>query len=111
MNSQGMTKALTLMATAVFNFLWAIFGRMFWLWVLVITGLLVWQNVSDVPRYSTQYGVPEQNVYIDPKPTACDWGHAPLGSKDCHFEKVFTLVKNDAGRVTEVHISWARVKD
>ena len=106
-----MTKALTLMATAVFNFLWAVFGRTFWLLVVVIVAALIWREVSDVSKYSEKYGVPEQNVHIAPKPTACDWGHAPLGNKDCHFEKVVTPIKNDAGRVTDVYISWTRVND
>ena len=29
----------------------------------------------------------EENVHVAPRPTDCDWGHAPLGDKGCHYEK------------------------
>lgn len=39
-------------------------------------------------KWSLKYIVPFSHVTIEPRPTLCDWGHAPLGNKSCHYERV-----------------------
>jgi len=56
---------------------------------------------NAAPPFSTSAGtsaVPTDKVVMDAKPTDCDFMHAPLGNKDCHYEAAVTAV-NAAGDV------------
>lgn len=46
---------------------------------------LYWRYVVE---YSVMYHVPSANVFVDDKPTDCDFWHSPIGRKRCHYEKV-----------------------
>jgi hypothetical protein len=37
--------------------------------------------------YGLQYSVPTEAVEWKPKPSDCDFLHAPIGGKGCHYEK------------------------
>jgi len=41
----------------------------------------VWPSV-----YSMKYPVSADRVYVDPKPTDCDFWHAPIGKKGCQYQ-------------------------
>jgi hypothetical protein len=41
----------------------------------------VWPSV-----YSIKYPVSADRIYVDPKPTDCDFWHAPVGKKGCHYQ-------------------------
>jgi hypothetical protein len=38
--------------------------------------------------YSIKYAVSAEKIYVDTKPTDCDFWHAPLGEKGCHYQRV-----------------------
>lgn len=38
-------------------------------------------------RYSVQYDVPNEQITIDKEPKDCNFLHAPIGGKDCHYER------------------------
>lgn len=61
--------------------------------------------------YSVVYSVKANHVSIEKKPVDCDWSHAPLGDKDCHYEKQVSPISNDRGRVTDVFVSWIKVPE
>jgi hypothetical protein len=42
---------------------------------------------TDRLWYSGRYGSNWENTIIERRPVDCDWGHAPLGSKGCHYVK------------------------
>jgi hypothetical protein len=50
----------------------------------------------DALWYSVKYKVSLDQVHMNVKPTDCDWGRAPLGSKGCHF-KATVIAYNTAG--------------
>jgi hypothetical protein len=102
---------------------------------LFFLGLVVWfLFVPQRYKYAMKYGVPIENVVMPPsKPTDCDWTHAPLGNKDCHYEKQ-VLLRNANGqlvggenffeagtkrsfdhepqdKVTDVYIEWIKVNE
>ena len=96
-------------AFAVYLALVGLAGYMYWVgpWVL-------W--------YAHKYHVPHDKVYIDPEPKDCDFWHAPLGVKDCHYEELAWTVDLKTGRPIDlptnevarafrydsVHVSWTK---
>lgn len=44
-------------------------------------------------RYVAMYEVSANKVFIADKPKLCDWGHAPIGDKSCHYEPVVNLTR------------------
>jgi hypothetical protein len=61
-----------------------------WASVLVFVGIaayIYWVGPWAL-WYAYKYHVPHDRVYIDPEPADCDFLHAPLGIKRCHYEKV-----------------------
>ena len=39
-------------------------------------------------KWCLRYIVAFNKVTVEPRPTLCDWGRAPLGNKSCHYEGV-----------------------
>lgn len=65
-----------------------------WLWLLIIVVFVV-PKVSDSVlygtwRYALQYRVPPSRVIKSRQPHDCDWLHAPLGDKNCHYDPAVT---------------------
>jgi hypothetical protein len=60
--------------------------------ILLCFALVVWfflpDSYTDRIKYSFEYNCPSDQVHRSPRPTDCDWGHAPLGDKDCHYKKI-----------------------
>jgi hypothetical protein len=73
--------------------------------------MLLPDSVTQPVRYATEYSVDQSHVFIEKKPTDCDWGHAPIGSKDCHYDKAVAPSKNENGRVTDVYVGWNKVPE
>lgn len=70
----------------------------FWTTVIVITFVVMFQVApllfpESQWAYALRYNTDSSNVEIVPKPTDCDWDYAPLGRKDCHYEKVVSVTK------------------
>jgi hypothetical protein len=70
----------------------------------------VWVNRV---RYAVQYSVDMDKVLMEPKPHDCDFLKAPLGEKNCHFDKTVVpqTATNDATQVTGVYVMWTKVQD
>jgi hypothetical protein len=47
---------------------------------------------------SVRYGIPQERVNAQSRPTDCEWSHAPLGVKSCHYE-VNEMGYNAAGEL------------
>jgi hypothetical protein len=76
---------------------------------------LIWAMLPDSIRYpmlySFEYTVNSKQVHVEKMPEDCDFSHAPLGSKGCHYEKRISPVTNRAGAVTDVFVTWDKVPD
>jgi len=59
--------------------------------ILVIFGLIVWSILpdqwTDPIKFSVEYSIDVDQVRSSDRPTDCDWMHAPLGGKGCHYKK------------------------
>ena len=56
--------------------------------IAVISGGTYWAGGINKVWYSVAYKVSPDHVQVDAKPKDCDFMHAPLGDKDCHYEAV-----------------------
>ena len=71
---------------------------------------IIWTLTPDSIKYSIVYRLKTDQVHADPRPKDCDWDHAPLGGKGCHYRKdVATVRSRDA--VTDVYVTWQRIPD
>ena len=73
--------------------------------------------------YSIKYAVSADKIYLDPRPTDCDFWHAPLGKKGCHYQRMVVARyakgiceirpgENDPNeRFDSVLISWVKKSD
>jgi hypothetical protein len=43
-------------------------------------------------KYAMSYLVSYENVTVLPRPTGCDFWHAPIGVKSCHYEREVSKV-------------------
>jgi hypothetical protein len=65
-------------------------------------------------QLALKYGLTVDQVFIDPKPTGCDFTDAPLGEKHCHFEQNVFLEREcftASCPVKRIRVSWYRVRD
>jgi hypothetical protein len=80
-----------------------------------VPGLLLWIISPNSIRYPVLYGlmyhVSMSHVSVDKQPADCEWEHAPLGEKGCHYAKEVTPSRNGTGQVTEVYVTWYKVQD
>jgi hypothetical protein len=94
-----------------------------WIWssiLVVIFTCIYWVGPSV---YSIKYAVSADKIYVDPKPTNCDFWHAPLGKKGCHYQRV--VIARSAQEAREIRpgesdpnerfdsvlISWVKKSD
>jgi hypothetical protein len=94
-----------------------------WFWgfvFVVMAACFYWLGPSV---YSIKYAVSANKIYVDPKPTDCDFWHAPVGKKGCHYQRV--VIARDAKEVRAIRpgesdpnqrfdsvlISWAKTSD
>ena len=65
--------------------------------VLVIFGWLALAGFADMwnskIRYSWWYNVGYDQVTIQKKPTECDFFDAPIGNKDCHYDRRVSTIR------------------
>lgn len=59
--------------------------------------------------YAMQNNIPVERVSVQPKPHDCEFMKAPLGDKNCHFERVVIRLQDKDG--LRLVISWNRVND
>jgi hypothetical protein len=51
-------------------------------------------------RYSMYYGTTSEHTTVNKKPHDCDFFKAPIGSKECHFDKDVTVTETKVGNDT-----------
>src|SRR5438309_292217 len=60
---------------------------------------LVWSIAPNWIRYPVLYAalyrVNVSRVNVEKQPADCEWGHAPIGDKGCHYEKQVATTRND----------------
>jgi hypothetical protein len=59
-----------------------------WFWGFVFVAMAACFYWLGPSVYSIKYAVSAEKIYVDPKPTDCDFWHAPLGRKGCHYQRV-----------------------
>src|SRR5437899_2068914 len=73
------------------DFRWVGWAALIWL------ALLVW--IPDMwhskTRYAWWYGVNTAQVTIEKKPKDCNFFHAPLGDKDCHYDIQVSTIRTN----------------
>lgn len=70
-----------------------------WFYVIVFLSVFlglpawgVWSICPDGIKYGLLYQVGRSNVHVEKQPSDCDWGHAPIGDKGCHYDKQVSTV-------------------
>jgi hypothetical protein len=94
-----------------------------WMWGVVFVAIFAYIYWVGPSVYSVKYAVSADKIYVDPKPTDCDFWHAPLGKKGCHYQRV--VIARYAKGIREIHpresdpnerfdsvlISWVKKSD
>jgi hypothetical protein len=94
-----------------------------WFWGFVFVAVAACFYWLGPSVYSIKYAVSADKIYVDPKPTDCDFWHAPVGKKGCHYQRV--VIARDAKeirairpgesdpnqRFDSVFISWVKKSD
>ncbi|MFZ0803009.1 MAG: hypothetical protein WBQ09_11650 [Terriglobales bacterium] len=90
------------------------------LWLIVIWFLL-WPTVTPVTLNKVWYGLTSgvgySHVLVTRQSTDCDWGHAPLGSKGCRYDKQVAKlnrlgnVAESGEAVTDVYVGWEKIDE
>jgi hypothetical protein len=78
----------------------------------LLLGLILWlvgEYGFNAVWYGTKNGARPDRTYVDAKPKDCDWGHAPLGDKGCHYEARETTYGEGANK--SVYVQWVKVED
>jgi hypothetical protein len=89
-------------------------------WMLLLFGGLIFDGgIAKLwhtkTRYAIQYGVNYDQVYMNDRPHDCNFLHAPLGDKDCHYEIKVSEAQGQKDGSTEmekqIYIFWEKVED
>lgn len=80
----------------------------FWIWIAWLVYSFfqgsIWESKS---RFAMYYDVPSDHVTVLKEPHDCDFLKAPIGSKECHFDKNVEVTKvgkdNKTGRPVVSH--------
>jgi hypothetical protein len=90
---------------------WEAIGTWFWGLVFIAVGVYVFWLGPDVLWYAVEYKVSPDKVYIAPKPTDCDFLHAPMGLKDCHYERIVAAQLHEGSGNADIRFRRADEKD
>jgi hypothetical protein len=71
-----------------------------WIWAAVFVAITACFSWVGPGVYLIKYGVSADKIYLDPKPPDCDFWHAPVGNKGCHYQSV--VIARDAKDVREI---------
>ena len=87
------------------------------LWIAVAGYVLavLWPYLSLDPQmiwYALKYQIPVERIDITKKPHDCEFGTAPLGSKNCHYEATPFVLKGDGPGVKKsLLVTYEKVED
>lgn len=69
-------------------------SSVFWVWIAWSVFSFVQDSVWESKfRYAAYYNVRNEQITLVKKPHDCDFLKAPIGSKECHFDKVVAVTK------------------
>jgi hypothetical protein len=71
-----------------------------WIWASVFVAIFACIYWLGPSVYSIKYAVSAEKIYVDPKPTDCDFWHAPFGKKGCHYQRV--VIARHAKEIREI---------
>src|SRR5262249_28454347 len=75
---------------AISGLLWKERIEFIGMWVvgvaMIAAIVYVWSYGPRAVWYAVEYKIPPARVFIDPQPSDCEFWHAPLGYKGCHYE-------------------------
>jgi len=77
-------------------------------WLAVLLGVVIWiVGWFFEPQwwFSLRYNVPYEQVTLNKKPHDCEYETAPLGNKNCHYEKEISAVR--VGTSTDHRPIWS----
>lgn len=61
--------------------------------------------------YAQKYNTKQSNVIINREPHDCDFDTAPLGNKNCHYDKDVNAEKDATTGVVTVYVTWDKVSE
>jgi len=59
-----------------------------WIGFLICVAIGIYVYSIGPTAVSIKYSVSPGKVFVDPKPTDCDFWHAPVGFKSCYYESL-----------------------
>jgi hypothetical protein len=59
-----------------------------WFWGFVSVAITACSYWLGPAVYSIKYAVSADKIHVDPKPADCNFWHAPVGKKGCHYQRV-----------------------
>jgi hypothetical protein len=90
-------------------------GTVILLAIFGVPAFVVWSLVPDSIRYpvlySMIYQVKASQVHVESRPSDCNWDHAPLGDKGCHYKKQVYTSHDNNGALADVYVGWEKVQD
>lgn len=93
----------------------AFWGTILLFWVFGIPALCIWcllpDGITEPIKYMLLYQVEIDHVHVSKKPSDCEWEHAPLGDKGCHYMKRVNAIEDKNGETTDVFVSWEKAQD
>ena len=57
-------------------------------------------------RYSLMYSLDDKQIWIQDKPHDCDFLRAPLGRKECHFNRTVMITRTAKSAKGDPIVSW-----
>jgi hypothetical protein len=85
-----------------------------WIWGTIIVGSIAYAVYAfgfSPLWYSLEYSVSPRKVYIDSKPTDCNFWHAPVGFKDCRYQRFVWTMGNGGKPQYHYDIQTGRLID
>jgi hypothetical protein len=78
------------------------------LFLLLIAWAGAWELLPDEWRlkYTVRFFVSSDNVTVQARPTDCDFFHAPVGEKSCHYERAISTVTWDNSATGHPMVSY-----
>ena len=86
--------------------------RLGWLFNLLwfVPLALLWAWLSPVSWYEFWYDTDTEHVHMQAEPHDCDFLKAPLGYKECHYQRQVETEKDPKTGKTNVYIYWNKVE-
>jgi hypothetical protein len=106
--TEGLKKIGTAIGTGIVKIMSAVLKALACIAVFVLI-VQVLQFGPTRMYYALKNGVEPHRVTIMPEPHDCDFSKAPLGDKECHYEKVVTKSQDKQGDY--VIVDWQRVNE